>query len=269
MNLWGRKYKNKHWDCFLFQEHRNIRLRLRNDGNEDPPETYQPEQNRYLKHNSDIISLPTYVALGVLFIGLLLFGLAYVLHYRLPAPLSIKDIRSHPNQFIAERALSHLRQLTSYGSKPVGSYENEVLAVEFLSREISFIMQRANPAQKISFDIQKCSGSYFLEFKPHGITNYYSQVQNVVVKLFSNTNSSSSLLINCHFDSVPSSPGSPLYFCLHCMREQCLKKFGHTVTKAPYTYLFLFWSDILLCKNSFNIFSCWNSIKVSIALALC
>lgn len=238
MNLWDRKYKNKQWDCFLFQEHRNIRLRLRNDGIEDPPETYPPEQNRYLKHNSDFISLPTYVALGMLFIGLLLFGITYILHYRLPAPLSIKDIGSHPNQFIAERALSHLRQLTSYGSKPVGSYENEVLAVEFLSREISFIMQRANPAQKISFDIQKCSGSYFLEFEPHGITNYYSQVQNVVVKLFSSTNSSSSLLINCHFDSVPLSPGSPLYCCLHCMREQCLKTFGHTVTKAPYTCFF-------------------------------
>ena len=202
----------------MFQEHRNIRLRLRNDGNEDPPETYQPGQNRYLKHNSDIISLPTYVVLVILFIGLLLFGLAYVLHYRLPAPLCIKDIGSHPDQFIEERALNHLRQLTNYGSKPVGSYENEVLAVEFLTREISFIMQRANPAQKISFDIQKCSGSYFLEFKPYGITNYYSQVQNLVVKLISNTNSSSSLLINCHFDSVPTSPGSSLYCFLHCMR---------------------------------------------------
>jgi len=224
----------------LFQEHRNIRLRLRNDGNEDPPETYQPEQNRYLKHNYDIISLPTYVALGVLFIGLLLFGLVCVLHYRLPAPLSIKDIGSHPDQFIAERALSHLRQLTSYGSKPVGSYENEILAVEFLSREISFIMQRANPAQKISFDIQKCSGSYFLEFKPYGITNYYSQVQNVVVKLFSNTNSSSSLLINCHFDSVPTSPGSPLHCCPHCMREQCLKNFwSHNHQTTLYLFVFV------------------------------
>jgi hypothetical protein len=176
---------------------------------------YQPEQNRYLRHNSNIISLPTYVALVILFVELLLFGLAYVLHYRLPAPLSIKDIGSHPNQFIAERALNHLRQLTSYGSKPVGSYENEVLAVEFLTREISFIMQRANPTQKISFDIQKCTGSYFLEFKPYGITNYYSQVQNLVVKLISNTNSSSSLLINCHFDSVPTSPGKPLHCFLH------------------------------------------------------
>lgn len=244
VNLWGRKIQEQTLRLLLFQERRNIRLRLRNDGNEDPPETFQPEQNRYLKHNSDIISLPTYVTLVMLVIGLLLFGLAYVSHYRLPSPLSIKDIGSHPAQFIAERALSHLRHLTSYGSKPVGSYENEVLAVAFLSREISFIMQRANPAQKISFDIQKCSGSYFLEFKPYGVTNYYSQVQNIVVKLISNTNSSSSLLINCHFDSVPTSPGSSLYCFLQCMMEQCLKNFGHTVTKALYTFFFLKWCTL-------------------------
>jgi hypothetical protein len=148
----------------------------------------------------------------VFIIGVLLFGLAYALHYRLPTPLSLKDIDSHPDQFIAEKALNHLRQLASYGSKPVGSYENEILAVEFLTREISFIMQRASPAQKISFDIQKCTGSYPLLFKPYGFTNYYSHVQNIVVKLSSSANSSSSLLINCHFDSVPTSPGR----LLHC-----------------------------------------------------
>lgn len=152
--------------------------------------------------------------------GLLLFWIVYALHYRLPTPLSLKDIESHPERFIAERALNHLRQLASYGSKPVGSYENEVLAVEFLTREISFIMQRANPEQKISFDIQKCTGSYFLAYKPHGCTNYYSQVQNLVVKLSSSTNSSSSLLINCHFDSVPTSPGRLLHCFFKCVTEQ-------------------------------------------------
>jgi hypothetical protein len=156
--------------------------------------------------------LPTYAALVVLIVGLLLFGVVYALHYMLPTPLSIRDIGSHPDRFIAERALNHLRQLASYGPKPVGSYENEVLAVEFLTREISFIMQRANPEQKISFDIQKCTGSYFLAFEPYGCINYYSQVQNLVVKLSSSTNSSSSLLINCHFDSVPTSPGRLLHY---------------------------------------------------------
>jgi hypothetical protein len=177
-----------------------------------------PEQNRYLKRNCYIISLPTYAAFIVLFVGLLLFSAVYSLHYMLPTPLSIKDIGSHPNRFIAERALNHLRQLANYGSKPVGSYENEVLTVEFLTREISFIMQRANPKQKILFDMQKCTGSYFLAFKPYGCINYYSQVQNIVVKLSSSANSSSSLLINCHFDSVPTSPGRLLHCFFNCIR---------------------------------------------------
>jgi hypothetical protein len=162
----------------------------------------------------------------VLSIGLLLFWIVYALHYRLPTPLSLKDIESHPERFIAERALNHLRQLTSYGSKPVSSYENEVLAVQFLIREISFIMHRANPEQSIEFDIQKCTGSYFLAYTPHGCTNYYSQVQNLVVKLSSSTNSSASLLINCHFDSVPTSPGRLLPYFFKCVTEQGQTDFG-------------------------------------------
>ncbi|KAJ9584785.1 hypothetical protein L9F63_020873 [Diploptera punctata] len=188
----------------VYNEEKGIRLRVHNGEYEDTTDVRSPEERRHIKKHANI-HLPTYVALLVVFCGIIFFGLAYFLQYRIPKPLLIKDIETYPNQFIAERALNHLRQLVSFGSKPVGSYENEVLAVEFITREVRFIMQRANPAQKISFDIQKCTGSYTLKFKPHGLTNYYSQVQNIVVKLGSN--SSSSLLINCHFDSVPTSPG--------------------------------------------------------------
>jgi hypothetical protein len=216
---------------------------LRTDENDDLSESQQPEEDRYLKYNFNVINLPTYTALVVLSIGLLLFALACALHYRLPTPLSIKDIGSHPDHFIAERALNHLHQLSGYGSKPVGSYENEVLAVDFLTREISFIIQRANPVHKISFDIQKCTGSYFLGFMPYGFTNYYSQVQNLVVKLSSSVNSSSSLLINCHFDSVPTSPGR----IFHCSLDYIIEQGG---TNSRYCKVcskaFLY-----LCMNSF------------------
>ncbi|XP_033611136.1 endoplasmic reticulum metallopeptidase 1 isoform X3 [Cryptotermes secundus] len=222
------------------KEHGNIRLRQRSNGYEEPPESQHPEQNRYLKRNCYIISLPTYAALVVLIIGLLLFWSVYALHYRLPTPLSLKDIESHPERFIAERALNHLRQLASYGSKPVGSYENEVLAVEFLTREISFIMQQANPEQKISFDIQKCAGSFFLAYKPYGCTNYYSQVQNVVVKLSSSTNSSSSLLINCHFDSAPTSPGASDDGLNCAVMLEVLEILSRSKTPLKHNVIFLF-----------------------------
>lgn len=68
-------------------------------------------------------------------------------------------------------------------------------------------MRQANPIHKIMYDLQKTSGSYYLEFKPMGLASYYSNVQNVVVKIGPHSNATSSLLINCHFDSVPASPG--------------------------------------------------------------
>lgn len=257
---------HKHWDSFLFQEHGNIRLRQRINGSEEPPESQHPEQNRYLKRNCYIISLPTYAALVVLIIGLLLFWSVYALHYRLPTPLSLKDIESHPERFIAERALNHLRQLASYGSKPVGSYENEVLAVEFLTREISFIMQQANPEQKISFDIQKCAGSYFLAYKPYSCTNYYSQVQNLVVKLSSGTNSSSSLLINCHFDSAPTSPGRLLYCFFKCVTKRGQTDFGDHCHSTWYFFVALLWSfSIVMYENVFKFLDYSDSIKQIVA----
>ena len=188
----------------MFQEDEGIRLRVHNNEYEDTTDIKKYEERRYFKNHANI-HVPAYAACLVLLCGFLFFGLAYVLQHRVPTPLLIKDIETQSDQFIAERALNHLRQLAGFGSKPVGSYENEVLAVEFITREIRYIMQQANPAQKISFDIQKCTGTYTLKFKPHGLTNHYSQVQNIVVKL--DSNSSSSLLINCHFDSVPTSPG--------------------------------------------------------------
>ena len=179
-------------------------MRVHNGEPESVSDIRKPEERRYFKTHTNF-HLPWYTFILILVAGGLLFGLAYFLQYRVPTPLLIKDIEKNPGRFIAERALNHLHMLAGFGTKPVGSYENEVLAVEFITREIRYIMQQAHSAQKISFDLQKCTGSYTLKFKPHGLTNYYSQVQNIVVRLGSN--STSSLLINCHFDSVPTSPG--------------------------------------------------------------
>ncbi|PSN36086.1 Endoplasmic reticulum metallopeptidase 1 [Blattella germanica] len=181
-----------------------VRLRM-TSGNEGNKKAQKQMERRGSKFSSNI-TFPSYTGVLILTIGFLFFGLAYFLHIRLPPILSTKDLNNYPDQFIGERALNHLKQLSNLGSKPVGSYENEVLAVEYLTREIKYIMQQKNEAQRISFDLQKCSGCYILGFKPHGFTNCYSQVQNIIVKL--DSNSSSSLLINCHFDSVPTSPGA-------------------------------------------------------------
>lgn len=88
----------------------------------------------------------------------------------------------------------------------VGTVENEVLAVNFLKKRISAIQQKAHESQNVTLDHQIVSGSYFLPFKPSGMFNIYRKIQNVVVRL--DGDSPNALMVNCHFDSMPGSPGA-------------------------------------------------------------
>ena len=110
--------------------------------------------------------------------------------------------------FFQERARDHLRQLTSVGPRPAGSYENEVLAVDFIRRRLESIQKRAKSVHQLTIDIQKPRGSFNLPFVD-GLTQNYRDITNIIVKLESNTRlSNNALLVNCHFDSVPQSPGA-------------------------------------------------------------
>lgn len=125
---------------------------------------------------------------------------------RLPTPLSISDESAHRDRFIAERARNYLMNLTKLGPRPVGSFENEVLAINFFSKEINSIINNANKVHRITYDLQKVSGSFPLTFLD-GMTNIYKDVQNVIVKIGPLQESIHSLLVNCHFDTVVDSPG--------------------------------------------------------------
>lgn len=128
------------------------------------------------------------------------------LEKRLPTPMLLEDEPNNPGRFIAQRAKNHVYNLTSLGPRPAGSFENEVLAVNFFTREINSVINKANKIHRITSDVQKVSGSFPLEFLD-GMTNVYRNVQNVLVKIGPKTESPHSLLINCHFDTVADSPG--------------------------------------------------------------
>ena len=93
--------------------------------------------------------------------------------------------------------------MTDIGPRVVGSNENEHLAISLISNEINNIKNNSNSSQKIDIDYQSVSGSYYLV----DFVNVYENVKNIVVRLRSGYNSSHSILVNCHFDSVPTSPG--------------------------------------------------------------
>ena len=110
-----------------------------------------PDDNKYRKETR---RLPAWTAVAVLLYLLSVLGLVILMDDRLPAALTTADIPDNPDTFIEERARRTLRALTSIGARPAGSYENEVLAVDLLRRELQSIKERSHPSHKLTVDIQ-------------------------------------------------------------------------------------------------------------------
>lgn len=111
----------------------------------------------------------------------------------------------HPERFIGQRAQNTTTILANIGPKVAGSRTNEVEAIQFLITEVQRIIRTANAAHTIEYDVQVASGSFSL----FSMTSVYQGIQNFIVKVSpANQNNHVSLLLNTHFDSVPSSFGA-------------------------------------------------------------
>lgn len=82
-----------------------------------------------------------------------------------------------------------------------------MLAVDFLRRELAAIAGRALPHHRLAVDVQRPRGSFNLDFAD-GLTHHYRDITNVAARLESGHGAKDALLVNCHFDSVPQSPGA-------------------------------------------------------------
>ncbi|KAH1007293.1 hypothetical protein HUJ04_004549 [Dendroctonus ponderosae] len=151
--------------------------------------------------------MPSGHFMAILGLILVTFSLVIYIEKQLPKGVTIAEEHLHPNGFIAERAYNILKNLTQIGPRTAGSYENEVLAVQVITKEIEGILATAHPNHVVEMDVQKASGAFNLAFLD-GMTNVYQDVQNIVVKVGSKIHSPHSLLINCHFDTVLDSPGA-------------------------------------------------------------
>ncbi|RMC19459.1 hypothetical protein DUI87_04070 [Hirundo rustica rustica] len=140
----------------------------------------------------------------VLLYLLALRALAQVSHRQL---LSRSPAAAGPRDFSASRAREYLDNITAIGPRTVGSPENEVLAVNYLLEQIREIERESTDAHKIYVDIQRPTGSFSIDFLG-GFTSYYANITNVVVKLEPRNGAEHAVLSNCHFDSVPNTPGA-------------------------------------------------------------
>ncbi|XP_023345863.1 endoplasmic reticulum metallopeptidase 1 isoform X2 [Eurytemora carolleeae] len=194
------------------------------------------DENKYKKEEN---KLNTWHALVIGSWCLCVFFLVVYMDQRLPDPLTLRDTTTNPDRFIEERARKTLRALTSVGARPAGSYENEVLAVDLIVRELNSIKLRAQPIHKLSIDIQKPRGSFNLKFVD-GLTHSYRNIQNVIAKVESGLGSKHSLLVNCHFDSVPQSPGASDDAVSCAIMLEILEVLTQSSTPLRHNLVFLF-----------------------------
>lgn len=87
------------------------------------------------------------------------------------------------------------------GPKVVGSRANEVLSVDYLLDYLNEIKANASNPDDITIKNQMVSGHHSV-FSSAGYVN----IQNIVVHLQGEYDHV--LMLNCHFDSVPGSPGA-------------------------------------------------------------
>ena len=158
---------------------------------------------------------------------------------KLPEPLTVNKEGLYPGRFIAERSHNHLVNLTSIGPRIVGSYENEVLAIKYLTNIISSVVKGANENHKILVNVTKHSGAFPLKFLD-GMTNVYRNVQNIVVRIGPHRPTQSSLLINCHFDTFADSPGGSDDGAGCAVMLEILRVIAHSSKLLKHNVIFLF-----------------------------
>lgn len=182
--------------------------------------------------------------LGMLGVVLMLLcgTVSSYLFTNLPNALTRADLESYPAAFIAERAWENLKVLNDFGPKPTGSEANEKLTANYLKREIEMIQASKHRNQQLDTKHQVTTGGYPVAFMGHSLTSLYRNVQNLVVKLAGEDDNSTSpaLMLNCHFDTVASSPGASDDGASCCVMLEVMRVLSRQTKRNRHSVIFLF-----------------------------
>lgn len=181
-----------------------------------------------------------YFGIGfLLFWVLLFFAIVIPLFYRLPVALDVEDAKT--GDFIGNRAHNTLNNLVNIGVRLAGSAANEDKAVAFLLNEIADIQKNLLADYfTLEVDVQITTGSHAYS----NLLESYNNVKNVVVKLApKNSTSESYLLINSHYDTVPTSPGAGDDGFMVAAMLEILRVMASTQQSFQHPLVFLFNGD--------------------------
>ncbi|EDV36214.1 uncharacterized protein Dana_GF12847 [Drosophila ananassae] len=177
---------------------------------------------------------PTFI---LLWVGIF-YAVVIPLYNYLPDRVTFSEESWKPGQFVGERAQKQLYVYDRIGPKVTGSYANEITTVEFLVNEVEKVRaEMQTDLYELEVDVQSPTGSYvFVD-----MVNMYQGIHNVVVKLSPKGSPSQAyLLLNSHFDSKPTSPGSGDDGTMVVVMLEVLRQMAISRTPFQHPIVFLF-----------------------------
>lgn len=113
----------------------------------------------------------------------------------------------------------------------VGSDVNEIEAVGEMLEMLNDIRNSSAVPSDITIDLQLVSGENFGDAA-------YKNIQNIVVRLQGETDHA--LMMNCHFDSVPGSPGASDDIVMCCVMMEILRVLSRGRERQKHSIVLLF-----------------------------
>ncbi|KAA0200220.1 Endoplasmic reticulum metallopeptidase 1, partial [Fasciolopsis buskii] len=145
-------------------------------------------------------------------------------------------------RFSSDNARIHLQKITSLGPRPAGSSANELLAADYLRRELQNIALSAGLlGPTVTFDEQVASYS---SFQAGFHVSAYNNLRNFLLRIDSSTPHENStkraFLINCHYDSAVESPGASDDFVSCAIMLDIIRIFAFGPNDLTNDLIFLF-----------------------------
>lgn len=171
-----------------------------------------------------------------LFVAGAIYTLSYIAFHNVPE-IVIHNLGSNSDKFVGRYARENLKNLSSLGPRLVGSEANEIRTIKFLTNAVEEIKSNALSKYKIEYQVQTASGSYIIE----DMVDIYQDIKNFVVRFSSPCcNSSSALLLNSHFDTVPESSGAGDDGTMVVVMLEVLRVLSNTTRSLKHPIIFLF-----------------------------